>query len=135
MILVDTNGFFALADRDDLHHREATELLEAAPRRGATLLTHKHVVVETLALMRRRLGMGVARGFLRDLENVVVEWVDRGLHEAGIRRFRSAGRRLSLVDCVSLELARRNSVRAFIGFDPDFEAAGLLPYRPPRAGE
>ncbi|MCI0587497.1 MAG: PIN domain-containing protein [Planctomycetes bacterium] len=133
MILVDTSAFFALADRDDLHHREAKEALEAASRGGEVLLTHNYVVVETAALMQRRLGMSAVRRFLHDLENVLLEWVDRELHDAAVRRFRSGGRRLSLVDCASLELARRNAVRTYIGFDPDFDAEGLVRYRVPKA--
>ncbi len=130
MILVDTSAFFALADGDDLHHREARDALEQASARGQVLLTHNYIVVETLALMQRRLGMTATRRFLRDLENLLVEWVDRDLHDAAVRRFRNVGRRLSLVDCVSLELANRNAVRSYIGFDPDFDAAGLSRYRP-----
>ena len=130
MILVDTSGFFALVDRDDVHHTPVCSALEAAVRGGETLLTHNYIVVECLALMQRRLGMEPTRAFLRDLEKVVLEWVDRDLHDVAMERFRAAGRKLSLVDCVSLELARRRSIGNYIGFDPDFDRAGLRRYGP-----
>jgi len=58
-LLVDTSGFYAVADRSDAHHDAAREVFES---RGAAgdLFTTDHVVVETWMLLRARLSRAAA---------------------------------------------------------------------------
>ncbi len=58
-LLVDTSGFYAVADRSDAHHEEARATFEA---RGAAgdLVTTDHVVVETWILLRARMSRAIA---------------------------------------------------------------------------
>ncbi|MCY4074805.1 MAG: VapC toxin family PIN domain ribonuclease, partial [Acidobacteria bacterium] len=59
-----------------------------------------------------------------------VEWVSDELHRRGMRRLSRANRRrLSLVDCVSLEFMRQHAIEDVLGLDRHFEEAGftLLP--------
>ena len=45
---------------------------------GQPLLTHNYVLIETVALLQRRLGMPSARAFLSDARNFTVHWVTPG---------------------------------------------------------
>ncbi len=56
MIFVDTSAIFALADGIDARHDEATRAFDALLRTGRRLFTHSYVLVESMALLQRRLG-------------------------------------------------------------------------------
>ncbi len=126
MIFVDTSALFAAADRDDRHHEEAASAIRDAVRRGEELLTHSLVVVETVALLHRRLGHDVAKRFLDDLDLFRIVWVDEALYRAGVERYARSGRTgPSLVDCVSFALIRRRKVRTILAFGHYFEDEDL----------
>ena len=95
------------------------------------LLTTSYVVVETVALLQRRIGLAAARDLAEHvLPLLSVEWVSEPLHRRGLDRlFRTDRRDLSFVDCVSFEFMRREGLREALALDEDFAAAGyrLLP--------
>lgn len=130
MIFLDTSALVAFLDRDAERHdevvRHASQLL--AERRA---VTHNYVLVETEALVRRRLGSAIARRLLLDVLPVVeLEWVDADLHAAGVAALlRSPRRRASLVDHVSFEFMRRRRIESALALDRDFarEGFGLVP--------
>jgi predicted nucleic acid-binding protein len=60
-----------------------------------------------------------------------VEWVDKGLHDAGMRELTaSPKRRLSLVDHISFLVMKRWNLTSAFAFDPDFKTAGFRLYEP-----
>lgn len=124
-VFVDTSAFFALLDASDERH-EATKHAFGRLQRER-LLTHSYVVVESEALVRRRFGAGAARDLLeKTLPVVAIVWVDADLHRAGVTAILSAGsRRVSLVDCVSFELMRRERIDAAFAFDRHFAEQGF----------
>jgi len=89
------------------------------------------VLVETIALTQRRLGLKAVRALRDELFPVLdVEWVDAGAHAQAFAALVTAGRRsVSLVDHVSFELMRRHNIRRALAVDRHFEAHGfdLLP--------
>jgi uncharacterized protein len=125
--LVDTSALFALLDADDGNHRRARAHLETLLADGGALLTHEYVLVETIALVQRRLGLGPLRRFLDDLLPLIdVAWVDEALHLEAREALLAAGQRqVSLVDRVSFLVMRRHGVRRAFAFDADFGAAGF----------
>ena len=127
MILVDTSAFHAVLDLDDRHHGAAIAMLEQLRSASVSLLTHEYVVVESTALIQRRLGLGALRRFVDDLLPLVeIAWVDETLHVEAREALLAAGRRnVSLVDWTSFLVMRRHGVRAAFTFDPDFGAEGF----------
>ena len=95
------------------------------------MFTSNYVLVETFALVQRRLGLDALRG----LANVLVPlmtplWIDEELHSAAVAAlFVAVRRRLSFVDCTSFELMRRNGLHQALALDEDFARQGfdLLP--------
>lgn len=79
MVFVDTSALYALLDRDDAHHPEAARTFQDLLAQRVRLLTHAYVVVESLALVQRRLGMEAAKALALDLLGVVrvfpVAWI------------------------------------------------------------
>lgn len=124
---VDTSAFYAALDRAGSEHAPATGLWKRAAEERPGLVTTNYVVVETMALLQRRLGMASVRAFTEGALRVVhVEWVTRDDHAAATSALLLAARRgLSLVDCTSFEVMRRLGLRRAFAFDPDFEEQGF----------
>jgi predicted nucleic acid-binding protein len=127
-VVVDTSALFALLDRADAHHRAAVAFWTDPD--DEDLVTHAYVVIETIALVRSRLGAAAALALLDDLlPGVRVEMVDRPLHEASLADYRRVGGGTSLVDRVTLAFAARHGIG--LAFDADLAAAGLAPAAEP----
>jgi len=125
-IFIDTSAFMAVLDRDDTNHPAAKALWEKMVNGGDELVCHNYILVETSALILRRLGMDAVRVFEQDIVPILrIIWVPRDIHEAGVSAHLIAARRtLSLVDCVSFEIMRRTGVRTAFSFDRHFQEYG-----------
>lgn len=125
-VFADTSALYAFLDRDDANNRAAIRTFESLLSRDA-LTTHNYVVVETAALVHRRLGPAAGRALIEDvLPAIDVDWVDVEMHRAAESAFLAALRRhVSLVDWVSFELMRRRKIGSAFAFDRDFVAQGF----------
>lgn len=124
-VFVDTSALYATLDAADEAHPDAADVFGSL--RGAELITHNYVVVETVALVQRRLGVSAVRdlteGLLRPIR---VVWVDRDLHAVALAAvLASRQRRVSLVDHTSFLVMRREAITTSFAFDPDFETEGF----------
>ena len=129
MTFLDTSALYALLDRDDACHAEAARLWRWLLERDERLVTTNYVVVETVALVQRRLGLEAIRTLLDDVLPVVhVVWVDERLHDAACTALLASARpQASLVDWSSFEFMRRHGVRSAFAFHDDFRALGFQP--------
>lgn len=127
-IFVDTSGVYALLDEDESNHLAAARFWTSLIEEAQDLVTTNYVVVETCALLQRRLGMrAVHRYHAAAVPVLHVEWVDSSVHDTGRAVWLAANRRqLSLVDCVSFETMRRLGLDRAFAFDADFEAQGFV---------
>jgi predicted nucleic acid-binding protein len=124
-LFVDSSGILALVDRDDPAHagvREAFALGRVEP-----LVTHAYVIVETLAVARRRYGPAVTAEIIdRIIPALDVVPVDADLHAAAITAFRDGiESSVSVVDRTSFAYMRRASIERAIALDVDFRTAGF----------
>jgi len=125
---VDTSAFLGLIDADEMRHADVRRAWVDLLERKAPLLTTNYVLVETHALIQRRLGLDALRCWLDDMLPVVrVHWVDETEHLAAATALLAAGkRRLSLVDCVSFEVMRVRGIRRALTLDRHFSEQGFL---------
>jgi predicted nucleic acid-binding protein len=127
----DTSALFTLLDRAEANHGAASGAWRALLEREEAVATTSYVLIETYALLQRRLGLDAVRSFTTDFVPLLdVIWVDVELHNAGVAALLAARRRdLSLVDCVSFEAMRRRHIVSAFAFDPHFRTHGfrLLP--------
>jgi predicted nucleic acid-binding protein len=130
-VFIDTSALFAVLDAGDRNHREADSLWQALLAGDEPLVTTSYVVVESIALLQSRLGLGAVNDFERGLFPILqVDWVGEEDHRAGVAALLAAGRRrLSIVDCVSFIRMKRRGIKRCFAFDPDFEAHGFEPLR------
>ncbi len=70
-VFVDTSALYAVFDRDDANHEAAKEVWAQLLRASATLFTSNYVLVETTALLQRRLGLAAVRRFHEDVMPVL----------------------------------------------------------------
>ena len=126
-VFVDTSAFYAILDADDENHDAARQMWEGLLTQDVVLVCSNYVLVETLALVQRRLGIPAVRIFQEDIMPVLtVEWIDETVHQVGIASvLAAASRRLSLVDCVSFEIMRRLGIKTAFVFDHHFEEQGF----------
>ncbi len=124
-LFVDTSGIIALVDRDDAAH--AATVTAFSMGRDEPLVTHAYVVVETLAVARRRFSAAVAADLVdRVLPALAVHEVDSELHASALVAFRETiESSVSLVDRASFAFMRREGIGRAIALDVDFRTAGF----------
>jgi predicted nucleic acid-binding protein len=125
-IFIDTSAFLAVLDAGDANHAGAKALWEKTIVAGDVIVCHNYILVETSALISRRLGVEAVRVFESDVVPILrVEWVTRDVHNAAVGALLVAARRtLSLVDCVSFEVMRKSGIGAAFAFDRHFPEYG-----------
>ncbi len=126
-VFVDTSALYAALDADDDNHALAVRTWRSLGEAGEAPATSNYVLVETIALVARRLGLQAVRDFQADFAPLLaVHWVDEPLHDLGVAALLTAGRRnLSLVDCVSFEVMRQQGLDKAFAFDPHFGEQGF----------
>jgi uncharacterized protein len=128
-VFIDTSALLAVLDADDANHLAAEEAWRGLLDRDALLLCTNYVLLETFALVQHRLGLEALAAFQNDLVPVLkIHWVDAAVHGTAVAALLTAQRRkLSLVDCVSFEIARRLGVKTTFAFDRHFAEQGFEP--------
>lgn len=126
-VFVDTSGFYAELDGTDPSHPAARDCFALALRENWHLVTTNYVIHESWAVIQVRLGWDAVDAWSDRLAGrCEVVWVTKELHGLGEARCRQARlRRLSLTDCVSFEVMRREGIREAIVFDKDFTREGF----------
>ena len=126
-MLVDTSAFYAVLCADDPNHVAADHVWVQAIKQHDQLVCTNYILVETFALLQKRLGIAAVRAFQEDISPFLdVEWVDAFSHLAAVSALLVAGRRqLSLVDCASFETMRRLGITTAFAFDPHFKEQGF----------
>ena len=124
-VFVDTSALYALLDEDDAHHAEASDVIRRLL--GAELVTHAFVVVETTALVGRRLPWGAAERLMDGILPVIeIDPVDPTLYATALAAHRrSASAAVSLVDRTSFALMASLGIRRAFAYDDDFAQEGF----------
>lgn len=126
-VFVDTSALYALLVASDRNHARARSAFETLRTREAALVTSSYVLVETYALLGRRVGLEAVVAFRTDFAPLLeVVWVDARLHEEGldlVLERREPG--LTLVDAVSFLLINKQAISDVFAYDRHFELEGF----------
>ena len=126
-VLVDTSAFYALLSAGDLFHTRARDAYEQLLDRESEFWTTSYALVETVALLHRRLGFELvsAFGVWQREARLQVLWVDSRIHAEAWDGFAAdLGRGLSFVDCTMAVASREMSAPVFT-FDAGFATQGI----------
>ena len=126
-VFLDTSALLAVLDAGDDAHAAASRIWSGLVEGGEELVSTNYVLVETFALVQRRLGMEAVRVLEQDILPLVrTHWVTETDHRAAVSALLTAGRRqLSLVDCVSFIVMRLLNLKTVFAFDQDFSDQGF----------
>ena len=123
-VFVDTSALYAVLAQDDLHHVEATRVLQWCLEHDEVVTTN-YVIVEAAQLVRRRLGADAAGDLLdRLLPSITTIWIDAATHQAAIEALRAGSGNASLVDHASFVVMRASGIEHALAFDRDFDREG-----------
>lgn len=124
-VFVDTSALLALLVPTDAAHKRAQRAFARLAADETPLLTCSYTLVETYALVGRRLGSGAVAAFRADFAPLLdVAWVGADEHERGLDLLsESPSATLSLVDAVSFVIARDRGIDAVFAFDRHFTDA------------
>ena len=123
----DTSAFFALLVRNDCMYERARMIFEQCMRDEVQLLTSSYVLVETMALLQRRVGMNAVMDFHDKIVPLLdIIWVDGEWHAKAMNRlFILQKREVSLVDCLSFVIMEMRDLQYAYSFDRHFTAYGF----------
>ena len=126
-VFVDTSALYALLDEEEDTHRRARETWTEILDRDVVPVTSNYVLVETAAVIQRRLGLPALRKFVDGLAPVLeIAWVSEAQHTLGMNAALIAGRRkLSVVDCISFLVMQERRVTTAFTFDEHFREQGF----------
>jgi predicted nucleic acid-binding protein len=128
-IFVDSSAWIALADKDDLHHKEAASSYPSIFRNHKTLVTSNLVVAETYIVLLKELRHKAAIEFLERIKasprilkicsNENIETEAEGI----LAKYMDQD--FSYADAVSFVIMKRQKIRKAFCFDKHFVTAGF----------
>lgn len=126
-IFADTSGLFALLVKNDYMHIRARENFNYFAGQSVQLVTSSFVLVETIALLQRRIGLAPVHDFnAKILPLLDVIWVNDKWHIRAMQRlFAQNNQDVSLVDCLSFEIMDSLEIKYAFAFDRHFEENGF----------
>ena len=126
IVFADTSGLFAFLVENDSMHVRAENIFRSFAENNTLLLTSSYVLVETIALLQRRVGMDAVLDFQdKILPLLDIIWVDAHWHERAVKRLIALNQKnVSLVDCLSFVIMDAREVHTAFSFDKHFEKNG-----------
>lgn len=126
-VFVDTSAFLAMIDAEDKQHLPAAKTWKRLIESEEPLISSSYVLIETIALIQRRLGIEALRQFHEKVFPLIqVIWIAEIEHQSGMLTVLESDRRqLSLVDCTSFKIMQTRNIQSVFCFDPHFTEQGF----------
>jgi len=123
---VDTSAFYALVSSTDRFHKNARGTYESLILDEIPLYTSSYVLVESIALIQRRLGYSILKAFVDSVTEVFsIIWVGEKIHSGAWDLVKQReGREFSFVDATTILIAKEIDAHV-VTFDDSFKEVGL----------
>ena len=121
-IFIDTCAFIALVDLSDEFHSIASDLFTKASE-SEKFFTSNYVILETIFLMQRELGLSAVNDFKKFmLPAINIIWVDEKIHNNCLNNLVAAEKRkISLTDYSSFYILDNFNIDKVFTFDKHFK--------------
>lgn len=123
---VDTGAWYALMNREDARHGDASHFLAAL---SGPLLTTNYIAVETINLLNARVGHSAALRFMVEVHSsriLTMHHIGAREHEEAQLYFKKhADEEWSLTDCSSFVIMNALGLHEAFTFDKHFSQAGF----------
>ena len=118
----------AASDQAQAKYARAKAAFTHLSFRRARLLTTSYVLVETYALLDRRLGIAAVRAFRTDFVPLLgVVWVEEALNQRALDELlKRSSKGRSLFDVTSFLVMRERSIDEAFAYDRHFDREGFL---------
>lgn len=83
VVFLNTSAVYALANSAEANHQRGVQCFRAALDADKDLRVHSYILLESAALLHRRLGWAAVSRFLREASAFQLRWVDEVLHPGG----------------------------------------------------
>lgn len=125
-VLIDTSAFYALVADTDSFHQRASDTYQRMVDWNQELWTTSYVLVETLALIHRRLGYVTTVQFEGSLaRHLQIFWIESTVHSEAWRRLvANQGVGMGFVDWTTALVSTALGAPVFT-FDRDFVKEGI----------
>ena len=124
-IYIDTGALIALSDKNDRNHKRAVLYFKTAVKRGVIFVLGKHVVIEYIDGVAKRIDKKKA---IHELNSIIgskllsIEWENKKDWMQAIEYFkRYEDQRIDLTDCLSFSIMERMNIDIAFTFDSDFQ--------------
>ena len=126
-VFVDTSAILALLSASDTAHTRAVTVFDRLRAETDPLVTISYVMVETYALLHRRMGRRAVTRFREDFAPLLeVIWIGNEDHELALDfMLQTDDANLSLVDAASLVVIGHERISRVFTFDKHFRRPGL----------
>lgn len=129
-IFIDTGAWYALADRDDGHHKDAVLIYPDLLKTHRVLVTSNYVVAEAYILILNEIGHPAAIGFLEKINAspriakvYSTEDIEKDAEET-LKKYTDQD--FSYADSVSFTIMKRRKIRKAFSFDKHFQTMGFI---------
>ena len=117
----------AVLGAEEHRHKAAASTWARLVKSREVLITTNYVVVELFSLVQRRFGIAAVQALQNGVLPILeLTWIDEEIHQRAVAAVLAASKRdLSLVDCVSFEVMRRQGLDTAFTLDRHFSAQGF----------
>jgi len=122
-VFIDTCAFIALIDSDDDFHGLAFDLFSKASKDNADFLTSNYVMLETIFLLQRAIGLPAVKDFKKLMLPIVrIIWIDEKIHRESLNNLIAAEKKkISLTDYSSFYILDNYNIDKVFTFDNHFK--------------
>jgi len=122
-IFIDTCAFIALINISDEFHSTASDLFTKAVESDEEFFTSNYVILETIFLLQRELGLSAVNDFKKFMLPVInVIWIDEKIHNDSLNNLIAAEKRkISLTDYSSFHILDTFKLDMIFTFDKHFK--------------
>jgi predicted nucleic acid-binding protein len=124
---VDTSAIYALLVSSDANHTRARRAFDRLRKEEATLTSSSYVLVESYALLGRRVGLEAVRTLRHEFTPLLeIIWINASLHERALDLLLDRDdAALSLVDASSFLVMRDRGIEEAFAYDRHFKREGF----------